>query len=349
MTRTMDERTNQKFGLHCVTLTATRTHSNRIYSWKVENIERNRACPRYSTFKFEMVCVCGDTLWRFHAPSIHVSFPGSSRRRVVVSMGIKRSPKRLKYNSASRFTKEDGLLYIEADPFGSDSWKLEPVVNLLKQGAVGVIPTDTLYAIACDLRSHSAIERLRRIKNIEASKPLSILCHSFRDIDKYTAGFPRGDGQGHANLFKAVKHYLPGPYTFILIASKELPKQCIRFGTSAAKYASRKNVGVRMPDDTICQAILKEMDAPLICTSIKCMKEDEWMVDPVMIADTYGPEGLDFVVDGGVRVAEPSTVVDMTKLPPKVLRQGKGPILPWMVLEEDQKTVVEKDLIPAGI
>ncbi|WVZ04707.1 hypothetical protein V8G54_018053 [Vigna mungo] len=246
----------------------------------------------------QTLCVCEDKLWRFDAdsffgsrlsfPTTHLSF-SPPRRSSVVSMVVKRSPKRLKYNTGSRFTKEDGLVYTEADPSASDSWKLEPIVNLLKQGAVGVIPTDTLYAIVCDLRSHSAIERLRRIKNIEASKvrskaclgqlymifqlvsyfshlPLSILCHSFRDIDKYTAGFPRGDGQGHANLFKAVKHHLPGPYTFILIASKELPKQCIRFGTSSAKYASRKNVGVRMPDDVICQTILKEMDAPLICT-----------------------------------------------------------------------------------
>lgn len=308
----------------------------------------------------QTVCVSGhnSNLCRYDAVSFfgsRVSFPSTRvsfcapRRSRVVSMVVKRSPKRLKYTSGSRFTKEDGLVYIEADPSASDAWKLEPIVNLLKQGAVGVIPTDTMYAIVCDLRSQSAIERLRRIKNIEASKPLSILCHSFRDIDKYTAGFPRGDGQGHANLFKAVKHYLPGPYTFILIASKELPKQCIRFGTTAAKYASRKNVGVRMPDDAICQAILKEMDAPLICTSIKFQKEDGWMIDPVMIADSYGPEGLDFVVDGGVRVAEPSTVVDMTKMPPKVLRQGKGPILPWMELEDDEKIDDDKDLIPAGI
>ncbi|XP_027186367.1 uncharacterized protein [Cicer arietinum] len=281
-------------------------------------------------------CVCGDKPWRFGALSHHVSIwvPRShsmKKSRRVVSMVAKRSPKRLKYTDATRFNKEGGLVYIEADPSAYDLWKLEPVVNLLKQGAVGVIPTDTL------------------IKNIDSSKPLSILCHSFRDIDKYTAGFPCGDGQGHANLFKAVKQCLPGPYTFILLASKALPKQCIRFGTSAAKYASRKNVGVRMPDDAICQAILKEMSAPLICTSIKFLKEDEWMIDPVMIADTYGPEGLDFVVDGGVRVAQSSTVVDMTKMPPRVLRQGKGPISPWMVLEDNEKNDAEEDLIPAAI
>ncbi|CAK8532649.1 unnamed protein product [Lathyrus sativus] len=294
----------------------------------------------------EMVRVCGHKPLRFDALS---RSHGHNSRGVVVSMAIKRSPKRLKYTDTTRFNKEGGLVYIEADTSGSDTWKLEPVVNLLRQGAVGVIPTDTLYAIACDLTNHSAIERLRRIKNIDVSKPLSILCHSFRDIDKYTAGFPRGDGQGHANLFKAVKLCLPGPYTFILMASKALPKQCIRFGTTSAKYASRKNVGVRMPDDAICQAILKKMTAPLICTSIKFLNEDEWMIDPVMIADTYGPEGLDFVVDGGVRLAQSSTVVDMTKLPPRVLREGKGTISDWMVLEEDQETDVEEDLIPAAI
>ncbi|XP_045794716.1 uncharacterized protein YciO isoform X1 [Trifolium pratense] len=329
----------------------------------------------------EMAYVCGHTQqpWRFEALSDWK--PRRSQKSLLVSMVFKRSPKRLKYTAdTTRFNKDGNLVYIEADPFGSDSWKLEPVVNLLKQGAVGVIPTDTLsvlaiflcfitshacmiiitrslyffslsihrYAIACDLTNNSAIERLRRIKNIDSSKPLSILCHSFREIDKYTAGFPSGDGQGHANLFKAVKHCLPGPYTFILMASKEFPKQCIRFGTTTAKYAARKNVGVRMPDDAICQAILKEMSTPLICTSIKFLKEDEWLIDPVMIADTYGPEGLDFVVDGGVRVAQSSTVVDMTKLPPKVLRQGKGPISDWMVLEDDQKTD-EQDLIPAAI
>ncbi|KAJ7974865.1 YrdC-like domain protein [Quillaja saponaria] len=281
---------------------------------------------------------------------IRVSFgPPKTRNCRILAMAIKRSPKRLKY-SAPRFTKEDGLLYVEADPSGADTWKLEPVVNLLKEGAVGVIPTDTMYAIACDLRSHSAIERLRRIKNIEASKPLSILCHSFRDIDKYTTGFPCGDGQGHANIFKAVKHCLPGPYTFILTASKELPKQCIRYGTASAKYAARKNVGVRMPDDAICQAILEKMDAPLLCTSVKCPKENEWMIDPVMIADAYGPEGLDFVVDGGVRVADPSTVVDMTKIPPTVIREGKGPILHWMGVEDDLKGVfLEENFIPSAI
>ncbi|KAK3410354.1 hypothetical protein EUGRSUZ_J02351 [Eucalyptus grandis] len=268
-----------------------------------------------------------------------------ARRFAVVALAAKRSPKRLKY-ATPRFAKEGGLLYVEVDPLGGDSWKLDPVVDLLREGAVGVIPTDTTYAIVCDLKSHSAIERLRRIKDIAPSKPLSILCHSFHDIDTYTMGFPRGDDSGHMNIFRAVKHCLPGPYTFILTASKELPKQCTRYGTTAAKYAHRKSVGVRIPDDAICQAILERMDSPLISTSVKGPKDDEWMIDPVVIADSYGPEGLDFVVDGGIRVADPSTVVDMTGRYPKILRQGKGPKLPWMVAEDDDEVASsEKDLI----
>ncbi|CAM8930411.1 unnamed protein product [Rhodiola kirilowii] len=263
---------------------------------------------------------------------------------LVVSMTTKRSPKRLKY-ATPRFAKaaklcykrtggndgmEGGLLYVEVDPSGADSWKLDPVIELLRQGAVGVIPTDTVYAIVCDLKNNSAIERLRRIKDIEPSK----------DIDTYTLGFPRGDGQGHASIFRVVKQCLPGPYTFILTASKQLPKECIRYGTPSAKYAARKNVGVRLPDDAICQAVLEKFGAPLISTSVKRPKEDEWMLDPVQIADTYGPEGLDFVVDGGVRVADPSTVVDMTGQTPKLIRQGKGPKLPWM--EEAEVDSVEE-------
>ncbi|KAF9604070.1 hypothetical protein IFM89_001956 [Coptis chinensis] len=263
-------------------------------------------------------------------------------RLKVCTAAVKRNPKRLKY-AGPRFNKDDGFVYVEADPSGSDTWKLEPVIELLKQGAVGVVPTDTVYAIVCDLRNHSAIERLRRIKDIGNSKarnntgyPLSVLCQSFREIDTYTLGFPRGTGQGQTNIFRVVKHCLPGPYTFILPASKNLPKQCSRYGTTTAKYTTRKNVGVRMPNDAICQAILNKLEAPLISTSAKWPNEDDWMIDPVLIADIYEPEGLDFVVDGGVRVSEPSTVVDTTRDPPTILRQGKGPKQDWMVVKDNE-------------
>ncbi|KAK9113451.1 hypothetical protein Syun_020248 [Stephania yunnanensis] len=199
-----------------------------------------------------------------------------------------------------------------------------------------VVAIDVLFGLNCRCFCCSSLARLGAIDGMQLF-PLSILCHSFHDIDTYTMGFPRGNGQGLTSIFRVVKHCLPGPYTFILPASKELPKQCIRYGTSTAKYASRKkNVGVRMPADVICQAILEKMGSPLISTSVKWPKEDDWMIDPVVIADVYGPEGLEFVVDGGVRVADPSTVVDMTHHPPTIIRQGKGPKLDWMVAKDDK-------------
>lgn len=252
-----------------------------------------------------------------------------------VANAVKRSPKRLKY-ATPRFSKDGGVLYVEVDPSGIDSWKLDPVIQQLKEGAVGVIPTDTVYAIVCDMNIPSAIERLRRIKNIETTKPLSILCRSFHDIDVYTMGFPRGDSLGHPNIFRAVKQCLPGPYTFILTASKNLPKQCINYGPGNAKYTPKKSIGIRMPDDPVTKAILEKTDSPLISTSVKAPNEDQWILDPVVIADVYGKEGLDFIVDAGLRIAEPSTVVDMTGSVPKIIRLGKGPRQPWMVSEDEE-------------
>ncbi|KAG6472179.1 hypothetical protein ZIOFF_069636 [Zingiber officinale] len=294
-------------------------------------------------------------------PSLLPATPSVSLRpQLNVRALLKRNPKRLKYSTPRLFKKRESMVYVEMDPLGTETWRLDPVVELIKEGAVGVIPTDTVYAavphpffLFCFLLLPvlKPIACFVLIKDIENKKarftifflyesdsfilliqPLSILCHCFQDIDKYTVGFPRGDGHGQTNIFRAIKHCLPGPYTFILPATKELPKQCIRSGR-AAKYESRKHVGIRMPDDPICQAILRSLDEPVISTSVKWPSEDQWMLDPVLIADTYEPEGLDFVVDGGVRVADPSTVVDMTGKLPTIIRQGKGPRLDWMVVE----------------
>ncbi|KAG2580236.1 uncharacterized protein YciO-like isoform X1 [Panicum virgatum] len=237
--------------------------------------------------------------------------------------------------------EDTGMLRVKVEPSGEDFWKLDPVIDLINRGAVGVIPTDTVYSIVCDLSNNESIERLRRVKGIGDSKPLSILCRSLRDIDTYTTGFPRGTNQGQANIFRAVKRVIPGPYTFILPATKQFPKQCIRHGSST-RYAKRRQVGVRIPDDPICQAILQNLDEPLICTSVKYLSEDEWILDPVIIADLYEPLGLDFIVDGGPRIADPSTVVDMTGTNPTIIRQGKGPKLDWMVAEDEKEDAQSK-------
>ncbi|ONK72000.1 uncharacterized protein A4U43_C04F14610 [Asparagus officinalis] len=247
----------------------------------------------------------------------HPSHVPLRRTLAPPTCALKRSPKRLKYASQRKFRKDvDRMLYVEMDPLGEDAWKLEPVIELIRGGRWS-----------------------RRYPHRHC--PLSILCRSLHDIDTYTTGFPRGNAQGQTDIFRAVKHCLPGPYTFILPASKELPKQCRRYGATAS--ASRKHVGVRMPDDPVCQAILRNLDAPLISTSVKWPAEDQWILDPVIIADIYEPEGLDFLVDAGTRIADPSTVVDMTGSVPTIIRQGKGPKLDWMALK-DEESVSQEEL-----
>ncbi|KAG0501169.1 hypothetical protein HPP92_001241 [Vanilla planifolia] len=211
----------------------------------------------------------------------------SRRHRRFSSFAAKRNPKRLKYSSERLFKKEDGMLYLEMDPGGTDTWKLEPVVQLIKDGAVGIIPTDTV------------------IKGVGVSKA-SIIADSHLNVDKDTLlcspqylvplftrhrqVYYRVSWVMHVarQISLELSHCLPGPYTFILPASKELPKQCVRNGL-ITKYASRKNVGVRM-QTMPSAAILSHLDSPLISTSVKFPAENQWMINPVMIADIYRPE-----------------------------------------------------------
>ncbi|KAG2660395.1 hypothetical protein PVAP13_1KG432800 [Panicum virgatum] len=208
----------------------------------------------------------GPSPLRLPLPRAPPPAPGRLRVSSTVVALHKRNPKRLKYAAERQFKRGDaGMLRVKVEPSGEDFWKLDPVIELINRGAVGVIPTDTVYSIVCDLSNNESIERLRRVKGIGDSKPLSILCRSLRDIDTYTTGFPRGTNQGQPNIFRAVKRLIPGPYTFILPATKQFPKQCIRHGSST-RYAKRRQVGVRIPDDPIRQAILQNLDEPLICT-----------------------------------------------------------------------------------
>lgn len=175
----------------------------------------------------------------------------------------------------------------------------------------------------CDLGNKAAAQTLYDIKGASPSKKLSILCRNFSDISTYTLGFPVSNVPGQPNFYKIAKQILPGPYTLILQASKELPKQVTNYESGRSKH--RSTVGVRIPDDTICQAVLAQLDRPLLCTTAEVDGNEGLTIpDAAVLADVYGPRGLAFVVDAGQRVAEPSTVVDLTGPEGQVVRQGKG-------------------------
>mmetsp|Transcript_9436 Transcript_9436/g.28394 ORF Transcript_9436/g.28394 Transcript_9436/m.28394 type:complete len:294 (+) Transcript_9436:279-1160(+) len=212
---------------------------------------------------------------------------------------------------------------IELDPDGSDMWRLDVVADCLRQGGVGILTTDTFPAFVCDLENRDAVQKLYQLKGLSPTQPLSILCASFSDISDYTQGWQAANIPGQPDMFRLARQVLPGAYTFIMAAGKKLPKQMVDYLNGKSKV--RRTVGVRMPADTICQAVLAQLDRPLLCSSIRAADQMSGeLPEPVSLFDQFQPKGLDFVVDDGRRYAEGSTVVDMTASPPAVLRLGLG-------------------------
>uniref|UniRef100_A0A6T7YBQ0 Threonylcarbamoyl-AMP synthase n=1 Tax=Pyramimonas obovata TaxID=1411642 RepID=A0A6T7YBQ0_9CHLO len=226
-------------------------------------------------------------------------------------------------------SRNDACLYVEVEADGSDAWRLDPVIDLLRRGGVGIIPTDTLYAFVCDINNSKAVDLMYKIKDLSPAKPLSILCRTFSDIDFYTKGFPSNGSAGSTNVFRLAKQSLPGPFTLILPASKNVPARCFKKKNGDTTCKLRREVGVRMPADPICQDILSQLDAALLCTSVRADDASPWFLEPAFMVEEYGKRGLSFVVDGGTRPANPSTVVDVTQGDPIIVRAGQGDTTIW--------------------
>jgi tRNA threonylcarbamoyl adenosine modification protein (Sua5/YciO/YrdC/YwlC family) len=188
---------------------------------------------------------------------------------------------------------------------------------------VGILPTDSFPALVCDVGNKAAVQLLYELKGASPSKKLSILCRNFSDVSTYTLGFPVSNVAGQPNFYKIAKQILPGPYTLILPASKELPKQVTNYESGRSKH--RSTVGVRLPNDDACQAVLAQLERPLLCSTARVEGVEGLTIpDAAVMADFYGPRGLAFIVDAGRRAAEPSTVVDLSGGEAVLVRQGKG-------------------------
>jgi Sua5/YciO/YrdC/YwlC family protein len=188
--------------------------------------------------------------------------------------------------------------------------EVEKVVNILKEGGIVIYPTDTVYAIGCDALNVRAIERICKIKNINPQKTkLSIICEDLSNISEYA--------KVSNNVFKLMKRNLPGPFTFILNATGNLPKI----------YRNRKEVGIRVPDNNIIITLVRELGNPILTTSIRS-KDDlmEYCTDPELIEEEYG-QLVDIVIDGDYGGLEPSTIVDCTGEEIEIVRQGKGELV----------------------
>jgi tRNA threonylcarbamoyl adenosine modification protein (Sua5/YciO/YrdC/YwlC family) len=186
---------------------------------------------------------------------------------------------------------------------------IQIIAGCLRQGGVIIYPTDTVYAIGCDIMQIRAVERVAQIKGIRPEKAnFSLICEDLSHISDYTRPFS-------TSVYKAMKKALPGPYTFILNASNQVPK---------IFQSRKKTIGIRVPDNAIAREIVKELGNPIISTSV--YDDDqilEYTTDPELIHEKYEPL-VDIVIDGGYGDNQASTVIDCTGDELVLVRQGKG-------------------------
>ena len=198
-------------------------------------------------------------------------------------------------------------MLIEINPHNPQPRLIAQVVEILKNGGVIAYPTDTTYGIGCSIHNKKALERIYRIKQRDRNKPVSFICADLSEISRYA--------QMSNFAFKTMKRFLPGPYTFVLEASRTVPDLLL---------TRQKTVGIRVPDNAICLAIVRELGHPIVTTSAN-LSGEEPLGDPFQVDEELGSQ-LDLVVDGGILSAEVSSVVSLAGDIPKVLRQGIGDI-----------------------
>lgn len=197
------------------------------------------------------------------------------------------------------------LLHIH--PVNPQQRLVQQLADGLAKGAVIIYPTDTVYGLGCDIFQHKAVERICRIKNVDPKKAqLSFICYDLSDLSKYTKSIS-------TPLYRMLKSYLPGPYTFILPASKEVPKML---------QGKKDTIGLRIPDNEIARSIIRTLGRPLLSASIPGVTAEE-LADPEVMYDKFQSQ-VEYVVEGGVGGIIPSTIIDCTGPEPEVIREGLG-------------------------
>jgi tRNA threonylcarbamoyl adenosine modification protein (Sua5/YciO/YrdC/YwlC family) len=180
-------------------------------------------------------------------------------------------------------------------------------VEILLEGGVIVYPTDSSYAFGCQIGAKEAMERIRRIRQLDAKHNFTLVCRDLSEITTYA----KIDNQA----FRLLKSLTPGPYTFIHEATKQVPRRLL--------HPKRKAIGIRVPDNVICRDLLAELNQPILSSTLMLPGDDRPLTDPEEMRDALDKQ-VDLIIDGGFCGLEPTTVVDMIADPPQVVRVGKG-------------------------
>lgn len=196
-------------------------------------------------------------------------------------------------------------MFIRINPENPQQRLIKQVVECLKSGGVIVYPTDTTYGLGCDIFNRKGIKKIYQIKHRDARKPFSFICNDLAEVSNYA--------QVSNFAFKIMKRYFPGKYTFVVEATRIVPDALI---------TKQKTVGIRIPDNPIAQAIVRELGHPLVTTSANISGE-ETPQDPQDIDNEMG-HLVDMVIDGGILMAEGSSVISLLDDHAEILRQGSG-------------------------
>jgi tRNA threonylcarbamoyl adenosine modification protein (Sua5/YciO/YrdC/YwlC family) len=197
--------------------------------------------------------------------------------------------------------------FFEVHPDNPQPRLLKQAVALLEKGEILAVPTDSSYALVCHLDDKSAVDKLRRIRGVDEKHHLTLLCRDLSEL----ANYAKVDNQ----QFRLIKSATPGPYTFILEASKEVPRRL--------SHPSRKTIGLRVPEHKVLQELLALHGAPLLATTLIAPGETEPFNDAQEIRERYKKQ-IAAVIDAGACARQPTTVVDLTGEEPVVIREGRG-------------------------
>jgi tRNA threonylcarbamoyl adenosine modification protein (Sua5/YciO/YrdC/YwlC family) len=197
--------------------------------------------------------------------------------------------------------------FFQVHPVNPQQRLIKQAAQIIHGGGIVAVPTDSCYALVCHLDDKAAVERLRRIRGIDEKHHLTLLCRDLSEIGVYA----RVDNR----QFRLLKTATPGPFTFILEATKCVPRRL--------SHPSRKTIGLRVPEDAIVHALLEELQQPLLGTTLIMPGETDALNDADTICERLGKQ-LELVIDGGACSMEPTTVIDLTGPEAELVRQGRG-------------------------
>jgi tRNA threonylcarbamoyl adenosine modification protein (Sua5/YciO/YrdC/YwlC family) len=197
--------------------------------------------------------------------------------------------------------------FFQVHPVNPQQRLIKQAAQIVHDGGIVAVPTDSCYALVCHLDDKSAVERLRRIRGIDEKHHLTLLCRDLSEIGVYA----RVDNR----QFRLLKAATPGPFTFILEATKCVPRRL--------SHPSRKTIGLRVPEDAIVHALLEELQQPLLGTTLIMPGEEDALNDADAICERLGKQ-IELIIDGGACSMEPTTVIDLSGAGAELVRQGRG-------------------------